>query len=170
MNKHKIILDILKNKMLFIFKRCEHNNNKTLALKNLSFLLKTPPIIITRPFKSIIKNESNKNNFDIHHFKDISNKKKSILTFKAFKEKMIKKLDLIDIVEIDTSTYYHLTRNKKNKLFSLTMNEIYDIFNKSFEIISQLQRDNRILINKSYSCDFETKYKKCYKLYISKNA
>ena len=55
-------------------------------------------------------------------------------------------------------------------LFSLTINEIYDIFNKSLEIISQLQRDNRILINKSYLCDFEIKYKKCCELYISKNA
>ena len=83
---------------------------------------------------------------------------------------MIKKFNLIDIIKINISIYYHLIRNKENKLFSLIMNKIYDILNKSFEIISQLQRDNRISINKSYSCDFETKYKKCYKLYISKNA
>ena len=83
---------------------------------------------------------------------------------------MIKKFDLIDIIKIDTLTYYHLIRNKKNKLFSLTINEIYDIFNKPFEVISQLQRDNRISINKSYSYDFEIKYKKYYKSYISKNA
>ena len=51
---------------------------------------------------------------------------------------MIKKLNFIDIVEINASTYYYLTRNKKNKLFFLTMNEIYDIFNKLFEVISQL--------------------------------
>ena len=72
----------------------------------------------------------------MNHFKDISNKKRSILTFKTFKEKMIKKFNFIDIVEINVSTYYHLTRNKKNKFFSLTMNEIYDIFNEFFEIIS----------------------------------
>ena len=46
MNKHKIVLDILKNKILFIFKRCEHNDNKTLIFENLSFLLKTLFIII----------------------------------------------------------------------------------------------------------------------------
>ena len=129
---------MLKDKMLFVFKRCEYNDNKTSTFKNLSFLLKISFIIITRSFKSIIKNESNKNNFDIHYFKDTSNKKRSISTFKALKKKMIKKLDLIDIAEINTSTYYHLIRNKKNKLFSLTINEIYNIFNKSFEIILQL--------------------------------
>ena len=60
------------------------------------------------------------------------------LIFKTLKEKMIKKVNVIDIVEIDVSTYYYLIRNKKNKLFSLIINKIYDIFNKPFEIISQL--------------------------------
>ena len=46
MNKYKIILDILKNKILFIFKRYKYNNNKILTFKNLSFLLKTLFIII----------------------------------------------------------------------------------------------------------------------------
>ena len=122
--------------MLFIFKRCEYNDNKISTFKNLSFLLKTSLIVITRSFKLIIKNESNNDNFDMNYFKDISNKKKSISTFKAFKEKMIKKLDLIDIININASIYYYLIRNKKNKLFSLIINEIYDIFNKPFEIIS----------------------------------
>ena len=124
--------------MLFIFKRYKYNDNKTLIFKNLSFLLKTLFIIIIRSFKFIVKNKSNKDNFDINYFKNISNKKRSILTFKAFKEKMIKKSDFIDIIKINASIYYYLIRNKKNKLFSLIMNEIYDIFNKPFEIISQL--------------------------------
>ena len=128
---------MFKNKILFIFKRYKHNNNKILTLKNLSFLLKTSFIIIIRSFKFIIKNKSNKNYFDIIYFKYISKKKKSTSTFKTFKEKMIKKFNFIDIIKIDASIYYYLTRKKK-KLFSLTMNEIYDIFNKSFEIISQL--------------------------------
>ena len=38
----------------------------------------------------------------------------------------IQKSDLIDIVEIDVLTYYHLIKNKENKLFFLTMNEICD--------------------------------------------
>ena len=92
-----------------MFKRYKHDDNKASTSENLSFLSKTLFIVITRPFKFIIKNESNEDSFDTHHFKDISNRKKSISTSKTLKKKMIKKPDLIDIVEIDTSTYYHLT-------------------------------------------------------------
>ena len=99
---------MLKDKMLFIFKQCEYDNNKTLTFENLSFLLKTLFVVITRFFKFIIKNESNKDNFDINHFKNISNKKRSILTFRAFKKKIIKKFDFIDITEINISIYYYL--------------------------------------------------------------
>ena len=138
MNKYKIVFDIFKNKMLFIFKRCEYDNNKALTFKNLSFLSKTLFVIIIRFFKFIVKNKSNKNNFDINHFKNISNKKRSTLTFKIFKKKIIKKFNLIDIIKISALIYYYLIRIKKNKLFFLIMNEIYDIFNELFEIISQL--------------------------------
>ena len=92
MNKYEIVLDILKDKMLFMLKRYKHNDNKTLTFKNLSFLLKTSFIIIIRSLKSIIKNKSIKNNFDINHFKNISNKKKSTLTLKTFKKKRLRNL------------------------------------------------------------------------------
>ena len=55
--------------MLFIFKRCEYNDNKISTFKNLSFLLITLSVIILRSFKFIIKNESNKNNFNINFLK-----------------------------------------------------------------------------------------------------
>ena len=132
MNKYKVVFDILKDKMLFVFKRCEYNNNKISTSKNLSFLSITSSAV-TRPFKPIIKNESNENNFNMNSSKDISNKKRITSTFKAFKEKMIKKFNLINIAKIDASTYYYLTRNKKNKLFSLTMNKIY---NTSYKLSS----------------------------------
>ena len=48
------------------------------------------------------------------------------------------------------------------------MNEIYDTFIQSFEIELQTKRDNRISINKSYSCGFAIKYKKCCKFYTLK--
>ena len=108
MNKYKVILDMLKDKILFMFKRYEYNDNKTLAFKNLSFLLKISLIIIIRSFKFIIENESNENNFDINYFKDILNKKRSILTFKTFKKKMIKESNFIDIIKINALTYYYL--------------------------------------------------------------
>ena len=123
---------MFKNKILFIFKRCEYNNNKISTSKNLSFLSTTSFIVITRSFKSIIKNKLNEDNFDINHSKNILNKKRLISTPKALKKKMIKKLNLIDIIKIDASVYYYLVRNKKNKFFSLIMNEIYDISHKPF--------------------------------------
>ena len=83
---------------------------------------------------------------------------------------MIQKLDFLNIVEINVSIYYYLIRSKENKLFSLTMNKIYDIFIKSFEILSSMKRDNRISINDLYLCNFKIKYKKCYKSYIFKNS
>ena len=135
MNKYEVVFDMLKDKILFIFERYEYNDNKTLTFKNLSFLSKTSFVIIIWSFKSIVENESNKNNFNINHFKNTLNKKRSILTFKELKKKMIKKLDFIDIIKINTSIYYYLIRNKKNKLFSLIINEIYDIFNKPFKVI-----------------------------------
>ena len=77
---------MLKDKMLFIFKRCEHNNNKILILKNFLFL-SIISFVITRSFKFIIKNESDENSFDMNSSKDILNKKRTTLTFKAFKKK-----------------------------------------------------------------------------------
>ena len=46
MNKYEVVFDILKDKMLFIFKRYKYNDNKTLTFKNLSFLSKTLFIVI----------------------------------------------------------------------------------------------------------------------------
>ena len=70
----------------------------------------------------------------MNHSKNVFNKKRLTSTLKTFKEIKIQKSDFIDIVEIDALTYYYLIKNKENKLFSLTMNEIYDIFIQSFEI------------------------------------
>ena len=132
MNKYKVVFDMFKNKILFLFERCDYNDNKISTLKDLSFLSITLSVVIARSFKFIVENDSNENNFDMG--KNVSNKKRSTLTFKIFKEKKIQKFDLIDIAEIDVSAYYHLIKNKKNKFFSLTINEIYDTqsFRNSF--------------------------------------
>ena len=159
---------MFKNKILFFSKRCDHDNSKILTSKDLSFLPNVSSIIITRPFKSIVENDSNENNFDMNYSKDVFNKKRSTLIFRALKEIKIQKFDFIDIVEIDVLTYYYLVKNKENKLFSLIINEIYDTLIQFFEVSLQMKRDNRISINKSYLCDFAIKYKRCYKFYISK--
>ena len=87
MNKHKVIFDMFKNKILFVFKRCEYNDNKISITKNFSFLSIISFVIIIRSFKSIVKNESNENSFNMNYLKNISNKKKLISIFKTFKKK-----------------------------------------------------------------------------------
>ena len=126
MNKYEVVLDMFRNKILFLFKRYNYNNSKISTLKDLSFLSNASFIVITRSFKFIVENDLNENNFDMNHSKDVFNKKRSTLTLKTLKEIKIQKSDLIDIVEIGASIYYHLIKNKENKLFSLTMNEICD--------------------------------------------
>ena len=168
MNKYEVIFDMLKDKILFLFKRYDHDDNKILILKDLSFLSNASLVVITRPLKFIVENDSNEDNFDMNYSKNVFNKKRSTSTLKTFKEMKIQKLDFIDIVEIDVSAYYYLIRNKENKLFSLIMNKICDTLIQSFDVSSQMKRDNRISINKSYSCGFAIKYKRCYKSYTLK--
>ena len=55
-----MILDIRKDKILFVFEYYKYNNNKISTSENLSFLSIILFIIIIRSFKFIAKNESNK--------------------------------------------------------------------------------------------------------------
>ena len=64
---------MLKNKLLFIFKRYKYNNNKMSLLKKNSFLLIILSIIIIRFFKIIVKIELNEDDFDIKFIKNILN-------------------------------------------------------------------------------------------------
>ena len=158
MNKYEIILNMRKDKILFVSKRYKHNDNKVLTSENLSFLsIISFIIIISLKFTAENLNEEN---FDINSSKDT--KKRLTFTFKTFKKRIIQKLDLLNIIEINASIYYYLTRSKKNKLFSLIINKIYDTLIESFEILSSMKRDNRILINDSCLYNFRIKYKKCY--------
>ena len=166
MNKYKVIFDMRKNKMLFISERYKYNDNKVSTSENLSFLSIILFIIIIS-LKFIVKN-SNEESFDMNSSKNI--KKKSTLILRALKKKMIQKSDFLNIAEINVSIYYHLIRNKENKLFSLTINEIYDTLIEFFKILLLMKRDNRILVNDSYLCNFKIKYKKCCESYIFKNS
>ena len=161
-----MILDMRKNKILFISERYKYNDNKVLTIENLSFLSIISFIIII--FLKFTVENSDEESLNVNFSKDT--KKRSTFILKTFKEKIIQKSDLLDIVEINISIYYHLTRSKENKLFFLTMNEIYDTLIKSFEILSSVKRDSRILINDSYLCNFKIKYKKCCESYIFKNS
>ena len=89
MNKYEIVFDIFKNKILFFFERYDYDNSKISTLKDLSFLSITSFIVITRFLKFIIENDSNEDNFDINHSKNVSNKRKSTLISKTLKKKKI---------------------------------------------------------------------------------
>ena len=154
-----------KDKILFVFERCEHDDNKVSTIKNLSFLSIISSVIIIS-FKFTVK-DSDEESSNVNPSKDT--RKRSTSTFKTFKEKMIQKFDLLNIVEINVSVYYYLARSKENKFFSLIMNKIYDIFIEPPEILFSIKRDNRILINDSCLCNFRIKYKKCCESYIFKN-
>ena len=82
-----MILDMRKDKMLFVSERCEHDDNKILLSKNLSFLSITSFNNIKRLFKLIAKNESDEESFNMNSSKDIKKRLTSI--FRALKEKMI---------------------------------------------------------------------------------
>ena len=135
MNKYEVILDIKKNKILFISKRYKYNDNKVLASENLLFLSITSFVVITF-LKSTVENSDEKSS-NVDFSKDTRKRLTSIL--KALKKKMIQKSNLLNIVEINISIYYYLTRSKENKLFFLIMNEIYNILIKSLEILSSMK-------------------------------
>ena len=69
-----MIFNMRKDKMLFVFKRYKHDDNKISISKNLLFLLIISFIVITRSLKFIIKNKSNEDNFDVNSLKDIKKK------------------------------------------------------------------------------------------------
>ena len=89
MNKHEVVLDMFKDKIFFFFARCDYDDNKISASKNLSFLSIISFFVIIRSFKFIVENDSNEYIFDINYSKDVSNRKRSTSIFKAFKEKKI---------------------------------------------------------------------------------
>ena len=79
---------MLINKLLFIFKRYDYNNNKISLSKDFLFLLIISFIVIIYSFQFITKNKLNKENFDIKYIKDILNRKKLTLILKIFKKKI----------------------------------------------------------------------------------
>ena len=114
--------------MLFISSRYEYNDNTISFIKDLTFV-KTS---ISRSFNSqffIISKKIissffiSKNDFDFNFF---DNEIRFTSTPRASKKKKILKLEFLNIVEIDINLYYHLIRNKNNKLFFIIISEIYN--------------------------------------------
>ena len=139
---------MIKNKILFISRRCEYDYNTTFSYSDLSFIFNTAytsilRIILKRSLIFIVEDETTKDTNSLSRDQNIN------------------------ILEIEVIVYYRLTRDKNNKLFSLIINE-----NNIASLTSETSRNSHILVNKLYFYESKRKYKKCYKsntsIYINK--
>ena len=83
MNKHEVVLDMRKNKILFVSRRYEYNDNKVLTSEDLSFLSIISFIVITS-FKFIVEN-LNEESSDVNSLKDT--RKRLTFTLKHLRKK-----------------------------------------------------------------------------------
>ena len=148
MNKHEVLLNIIKDKILFISRRYKYNYNITFSYSDLSFIFNTActsilRTILKRSLISIVEDET---------IKDINS---------------LSKDQNINILEVEVVVYYRLTRDKNNKLFSLIINK-----NNIASLTSRTSYSPYILVNKLYLYKSKRKYKKYYKsnilIYINK--
>ena len=148
MNKHEVLLNIIKNKILFISRRYEYNYNITFNYSDLSFISNTTYTSILRTILkySLISIVEDKTIKDINSLLKDQN---------------------INILEVEVVVYYRLTRDKNNKLFSFIINR-----NNIASFTLEIFRSSYILINKLYLYKSKRKYKKYYKsnilIYINK--
>ena len=143
MNKHEVLLNIIKNKILFISRRYKYDYNITFNYSDLSFISNTAytsilRIILKRSLISIVEDKI---------IKDINS---------------LSRDQNINILEIKVVVYYRLIRDKNNKLFSLIINK-----NNIASLTSRTSYNSYILINKLYLYESKRKYKKCYEFNIS---
>ena len=127
------------NKILFVSRRYNYNNNNTSFFKKLTFILSKLSSLLSL---LVISKYSLSAKVEEETINDITS--------------LLKNKD-INILEIEATVYYKLIRDKNNKLFSLIIAKI----NKTY-LTSIASRGSRILVNKLYSYKSKIKYKKCY--------
>ena len=160
---------MLKNKILFVFDRCEHDGNQTLSSKDLSFLptssssssLISPSSILKRSSTSTCEDEGYETVFESLFFSKQPSKLRRTSSSRAAKKQRISSSDALNIVEIEASAFHMLTSNKTNKLFNITSSEIHNSTSSSFV------RNSRISVNELCLCYSKLKYKKCCELYTT---
>ena len=155
-----MLLDIIRDKILFMLKRCQHDNNiVSIATKLLFFSsrrqsLDVQALAITN-LEYLSSVEISSSHFFLLSFK-------LTILHRTTKDTLVKRfnsvadeLEYLNIVEISAEFFFMSAKNKNNKLFLLTLNEI----------ISQSQLESRKILrvsrNNLYSYEFEYKYKKC---------
>ena len=125
------------NKILFILERYYYNNNNTSFSKKLIFIfLRLSSILLLL----VISKYSLLAKVEEETINDITS--------------LLKNKD-INILKVEAIVYYKLTRDKNNKLFSLTITKTNKNYSTSIPSYS-----SHILVNKLYLYKFEIKYKR----------
>ena len=160
---------MLKNKILFVLDRYEHDGNQTSSSKNLSFLSISSSSSSLIPFSFTLKrpptptceNEGYETVFESLSSSKQPSKSRRTSSSRAAKKQRTSSLDALNIVEIEAPAFHMLTSNKANKLFNITSSEIHNSAPPPFV------RNSRISVNESCSCHSKLKYKKCCELYTT---
>ena len=147
---------MMRDKILFISERYEHDYNATFSPSSLLFVFNSTCTSIS---KTIL----------LLYFLSISKRSLiSIVEDETIREiNLLQKDENIDILEVGVVVYYRLARDKDNKLFFLTIDK-----NNIASLTSGPFCDPHMLVNKLYLCESERKYKKCCEsntlIYINK--
>ena len=156
MNKHGVVLDMLRDKILFLPGRCNHDSNQISTMDELPFLPTPelrPPTPPTPPPVILKRQSPPPPTYDNETDSDTSS---------SNKDENSKEPESIDIAEINAAAYYQLAREKGNKLFTLTMNEIYNTPSAPHTPpTTRTPRGPRVPVNKPYPCNSGRKYKRC---------
>lgn len=163
MNKHGVLLDMLKDKVLFVPGRCCHEGNKASTPEELAFVpppTPLPPAAILKrppPPTCISEHESESSEWDTESStsSSASRRKKKLPTPRAAKEQRAKHPDMLDIHEVCAASYYNYARDKECRLFALT------ITNDGPMLEKRPKRGPRIKPNIPCPCGSNSKYKKC---------
>ena len=143
MNKHKVLLDMMKDKILFVPGRCTHDDSAPSNIEDLTFISlskSADPPVPPRPLSPTVTDSDSDDDDSVSGDKRVPKKDD----------------DTLDICEIGGDAFFLNAKDENNKLFSLTMNEIYDI-----PPTSHYNHTPRVGRNERCPCQSGLKYKKC---------
>ena len=154
MNKHEVLLDMLKDKILFVPGRCSHDGSKASSPEDLAFLSShtstqhavIPRTVLKRPPSPTVEDPSDSD----------STEPDSACPKHANPKGTPRLSEPLDILEVNAASYYTLARDKDVNLFSVTPSD-----HSHMQPPPLATRDSRIPINKPCPYGSKTKYKKC---------
>ena len=148
---------MLKDKILFVLDRCEHDGNQTSSSEDLSFLPTPSPsssliplsFTLKRPSTSTCEDEGYETASESSSSSEQSSKSRRTSSSRAAKEQRTSLSDALNIVEIEAPAFHMLASNKANKLFSITPSEIHNSAPPPFVRNSRISMDRAHAIRNS---------------------